>query len=195
MKRLFISILTLLLAFSLCACGSTEIRSSDHSASHSDVKPVPSEDDKTDYSYVMEDYSPDAAEVLYDAADPDLAFMHETIEPDGDTIKKLVQTPDGYIAETEFAGWMDNIIMLVGLDNDLRCTGIYVVKHRETSGHGAEAAEIDAGAWRDNLLGQGDGLQLEADGGEVEAISGATITSKAIVTEVQTVIDAVQAIR
>lgn len=86
------------------------------------------------------------------------------------------------------------ITMVVGLDSDYNCTGVYVTKHSETSGLGAKAADTNEGAWRDHLVGQGDGLALTKDKGTVEAISGATITSRAVVTEVQTVINAAKSL-
>ena len=98
----------------------------------------------------------------------------------------------GYVAETEFSGAQGMITMVIGLDADKNCTGIYVTEHSETSGLGAKAAETSEGAWRDNLVGQSDGLALKKNGGSVEAISGATITSTAVVKEVQTVINAVK---
>ena len=146
------------------------------------------------YSNVMDGYKSDEAEILYDVNDPALADVQKVIEPDSTTITKLVKTPNGYVAETEFSGAQGMITMVIGLDNDLNCTGIYVTKHSETSGLGAKAAETSEGAWRDNLLGQGDGLALKKNGGSVEAISGATITSTAVVKEVQTVINAVKAL-
>lgn len=59
---------------------------------------------------------------------------------------------------------------------------------------GAKAADTNEGAWRDNLVGQGDGMKLAKDGGDITAISGATITSRAVVTEVQTVINAAKSL-
>ena len=144
------------------------------------------------YSNVMDGYKTEEAKVLYDLNDDAFKDVQKVIEPNGNTITKLVQTPNGYVAETEFSGAQGMITMVIGLDNDLNCTGIYVTKHSETSGLGAKAAETSEGAWRDNLLGQGDGLKLTSAGGEVNAISGATITSTAVVTEVQTVINAVK---
>jgi len=146
------------------------------------------------YANVMEGYNGDTAEVLYDVNDPATADVHAVIEPDGNSITKLVKADNGYVAETEFSGAQGMITMVIGLDNDLNCTGIYVTEHSETSGLGAKAAETSEGAWRDNLLGQGDGLALKKNGGSVEAISGATITSTAVVNEVQTVINAVKAL-
>ena len=142
---------------------------------------------KTAYSNVLE------AET-YDEIDP-AAYAEANGE---NTITLLKEAKDGsgnvvgYVAETEFSGAQGMITMVIGLDNDLKCTGIYVTKHSETSGLGAKAAETSEGAWRDNLLGQGDGLKLTSAGGEVNAISGATITSTAVFTEVQTVINAVK---
>ena len=146
------------------------------------------------YANVMDGYSKDDAEVIYDVNESSLAGVHDKIEPNGNSITKLVKAANGYVAETEFSGAQGMITMVIGLDNDLNCTGIYVTKHSETSGLGAKAAETSEGAWRDNLLGQGDGLNLKKNGGSVEAISGATITSTAVVKEVQTVINAVKAL-
>ena len=100
----------------------------------------------------------------------------------------------GYVAETTFSGAQGMITMVVGLDDDYNCTGVYVTKHSETSGLGAKAADTNEGAWRDNLVGQGDGMKLAKDGGDITAISGATITSRAVVTEVQTVINAAKSL-
>ena len=118
-------------------------------------------------------------------------------ENDG-TITKLSTATTGqqagYVAEATFSGAQGMITMVVGLDDDYNCTGVYVTKHSETSGLGAKAADTNEGAWRDNLVGQGDGLALTKDKGTVEAISGATITSRAVVTEVQTVINAAKSL-
>ena len=100
----------------------------------------------------------------------------------------------GYVAETTFSGAQGMITMVVGLDDDYNCTGVYVTKHSETSGLGAKAAETTAGAWRDNVVGATEGTALAKDGGTIEAISGATITSRAVVNEVQSVIAAAKSL-
>lgn len=97
----------------------------------------------------------------------------------------------GYVAESTFSGAQGMITMVTGLDSELKCSGIYVTKHSETSGLGAKAADTSAGAWRENVVGQGDGIALTKDHGEVDGISGATITSRAVVSQIQNVIDAV----
>ena len=112
----------------------------------------------------------------------DIGFVGDVKEVNADIIYDLL--------EKDFLP----IIAPIGLDDDYNCTGVYVTKHSETSGLGAKAADTNEGAWRDNLVGQGDGMKLAKDGGDITAISGATITSRAVVTEVQTVINAAKSL-
>ena len=99
----------------------------------------------------------------------------------------------GYVAETTFSGAQGMITMVIGLDNDLTCTGIGVTEHSETSGLGAKAAD-PTDPFPQSMVGLTDGATLSKDGGSVSAISGATLTSRAVVTEIQTVIDAVKSL-
>jgi electron transport complex protein RnfG len=116
------------------------------------------------------------------------------------TITKLSTATDasgntvGYVAETTFSGAQGMLTVVVGLDANKACTGIYVTKSSETSGLGAKASETSAGAWRDQLVGATDGVALSKDGGTIQAITGATITSRACTKEVQTVITAVSSL-
>ena len=99
----------------------------------------------------------------------------------------------GYVAETTFSGAQGMITMVIGLDNDLTCTGIGITEHSETSGLGAKAADPND-PFPQSMVGLTDGAKLSKDGGSVSAISGATLTSRAVVTEIQTVIDAVKSL-
>lgn len=99
----------------------------------------------------------------------------------------------GYVAETTFSGAQGMITMVIGLDNDLTCTGIGITEHSETSGLGAKAAD-PTDPFPQSMVGLTDGAKLSKDGGSVSAISGATLTSRAVVTEIQTVIDAVKSL-
>ena len=115
------------------------------------------------------------------------------------TITKLSVAKDasgneiGYVAETTFSGAQGMITMVIGLDNDLTCTGIGITKHSETSGLGAKAADPND-PFTQSMKGLTDGAKLAKDSGTVAAISGATLTSRAVVTEIQTVIDAVKSL-
>lgn len=102
-------------------------------------------------------------------------------------------SPMGYVAETTFSGAQGMITMVIGLDNDLTCTGIGITEHSETSGLGAKAAD-PTDPFPQSMVGLTDGAKLSKDGGSVSAISGATLTSRAVVTEIQTVIDAVKSL-
>lgn len=71
-------------------------------------------------------------------------------ENDGTITKLSVATTGGeqtgYVAETTFSGAQGMITMVVGLDSDYNCTGVYITKHSETSGLGAKAADTTDGA-------------------------------------------------
>ena len=99
----------------------------------------------------------------------------------------------GYVAETTFSGAQGMITMVIGLDQDLTCTGIGITEHSETSGLGAKAAD-PTDPFPQSMVGLTDGAKLSKDGGSVSAISGASLTSRAVVTEIQTVIDAVKSL-
>ena len=65
-------------------------------------------------------------------------------------------------------------------------TGISIISHPETAGLGATAAaDTDAGrAFRDQFIGMSGTVSVTKDGGEVDALTGATITSRAVCTGV-----------
>ena len=122
---------------------------------------------------------------------------YDEVEYTGDqsAVKKVYKTNDGnWIIEAEVSGSQGMITVAVGVNSDLTCNGISIISSSETSGLGAKAADTNEGAWRDNLVGQGDGMKLAKDSGDITAISGATITSRAVVTEVQTVINAAKSL-
>ena len=137
------------------------------------------------------------AVVMPDAADYE-AIQEGTYQNDAtNSITALSVAKDasgneiGYVAETTFSGAQGMITMVIGLDSDLACTGIGITEHSETSGLGAKAADPND-PFTQSMVGLTDGAKLSKDGGSVSAISGATLTSRAVVTEIQTVIDAVK---
>ena len=84
------------------------------------------------------------------------------------------------------AGFNGAVIMMVGVDNEGKVTGISIISHTETAGLGATAAaDTDAGrAFRDQFIGMSGTVSVTKDGGEVDALTGATITSRAVCTGV-----------
>ncbi len=102
----------------------------------------------------------------------------------------------GYVVTSKFSGAQGNITMAVGVDNDYKCTGISVIEHAETSGLGANAASTgEVGVnFRAQFVGQDESIALANAGGSIDALTGATITSRAITEAVATSIRAVKSL-
>ena len=102
----------------------------------------------------------------------------------------------GYVVTSKFSGAQGNITMAVGVDNDYKCTGISVIEHAETSGLGANAASTgEVGVnFRKQFVGQDESIALSNAGGSIDALTGATITSRAITEAVATSIWAVESL-
>ena len=102
----------------------------------------------------------------------------------------------GYVVTSKFSGAQGNITLAVGVDNDYKCTGISVIEHAETSGLGANAASTgEVGVkFREQFIGQDESIALANAGGSIDALTGATITSRAITEAVATSIRAVKSL-
>jgi len=101
--------------------------------------------------------------------------------PDG-LVSKVYAGPKGYAFEVTPGGFDNTITMMVGVDTEGNVLGISIVSHTETAGLGAvAAATTTAGeAFRGQFVGKSGSVDVTKDGGEIDAITGATITSRAI---------------
>ena len=108
-------------------------------------------------------------------------------------VSKVYKGANGYALEVLPSGFDNTITMMVGIANDGTVSGISVVSHTETAGLGAvAAATTSAGeAFRGQFVGMSGTVSVTKDGGEVNAITGATITSRAICTGVNAALDCV----
>lgn len=98
----------------------------------------------------------------------------------------------GYAVEVAPNGFGGEILMMVGVDMDGKVTGISVISQTETAGLGAEAATDSAKgeAFRDQFVGLTSGeILVDKDGGKLDSITGATITSRAVAEGVQAAVD------
>ena len=97
-------------------------------------------------------------------------------------VSKVYQGADGYAVEVGPSGFDNTITMMVGIDNEGKVLGISIVSHTETAGLGAVAAAgTPAGvSFRDQFVGASGSVSVTKDGGTMDAITGATITSRAI---------------
>ncbi len=140
--------------------------------------------------------------------------MMQTVLPDSETftlepysgedanILSVHKAENGFVVETQTYGYAGNITMLIGVSNDGKVTGLVVRDLSETFGLGANAltdhvflaqflnsegtfAVATAGA---DAFSGATGETEEAADVEVDAITGATVTSKAIVRAVNSAV-------
>ncbi len=110
----------------------------------------------------------------------------------GDTgvVKTVYASGDSYALEVTPAGFDGAITMMVGISQG-QVTGIQVISHTETPGLGAVAAADNARgeAFRSQFAGQSGTLEV---GITVDAITGATITSRAVTDGVNAALEFVE---
>ena len=110
-------------------------------------------------------------------------FTEEEYTGDDANISRVWKAETGYIVETVTYGYAGNITMLIGVHNDGYVTGLQIRDMEETYGLGAEALTD----WE--FLAQF--LHNEGDaeiGNGIDAISGATVTSKAIARSINSAV-------
>ena len=72
---------------------------------------------------------------------------------------------------------------------DNAVTGVSIVDHAETSGLGANCVKE---SFRNQFIGATGGLAVNKDGGTIDALTGATITSRAVTRAVNNAVACVQ---
>ena len=138
---------------------------------------------------------------LYKELDLKELGIDTTVNANGQKIKILsvseAANGAGWVVETEFYGAQGTLVMMVGVDRNLRCTGISITQHSETSGLGANAASTaEVGVnFRAQFIGVDQTVQLKKAGGEIDALSGATITSRSVTNAASAAIRFVEALQ
>jgi len=80
-------------------------------------------------------------------------------------------------------GYGGNIDILVGLENETTVKGITIVSHLESPGLGARITES---VFTDQFTGLNiDDVVLKRDGGQIDAITGASISSESVVDAIR----------
>ena len=100
----------------------------------------------------------------------------------------------GFVVMASPKGYGGAISMAVGVDTDLMVTGISIISQSETAGLGAKCVEPD---WQKQFIGKTENISVSKNGAkdnQIDAISSATITSKAVTKGVNEAISAVKAI-
>ncbi len=108
-------------------------------------------------------------------------------------VSTVYQGEAGYAVEVAPVGFNGAITMMVGVDKGGKVLGISIVNQTETAGLGAvAAATTSAGeAFRSQFTGASGSTAVTKDGGGIDAITGATITSRAITVGVNAALDCV----
>ena len=89
--------------------------------------------------------------------------------------------PRGIAFETAGKGYGGDVGVMVGIDaKDNKLLGIGVTTHAETPGMGAKAQTDPGFAAQFRDMDLEDPIKVNQDGGTINAISGATITSRAV---------------
>ena len=100
----------------------------------------------------------------------------------------------GYIVKAQAAGYGGNVVVVIGVGSDLKVTGIsFPETLPETAGLGQRALEPQ---FYEQFAGKGTNLSVKKGGGagesEIDAISGATMTSTAVVNSTNAATEFVQ---
>lgn len=130
-----------------------------------------------------------------------------TLEPyDGEdaNIRSVHKAENGFVIETVTYGYAGDIIMLIGVSNEGKVTGLVVRELHETYGLGANAlTDVEFLAQFLNASGEfavategadafsgatGTVTESSGDTTDVDALTGATVTSKAVVRAINSAI-------
>ena len=114
-------------------------------------------------------------------------------DPSG-IVLEVYASDKGYAVKVAPGGFGGAITMMVGIDNEGKVLGISIISHAETPGLGAVAAQnTDKGvAFREQFAGLIAGITIGDGENQVDALSGATISSQAIVDGVNAALDCVK---
>ena len=110
-------------------------------------------------------------------------FQEEAYTGEDANIAAVYKGEGGYVVKTVTDGYAGKITMLIGVSNDGKVTGLQVREMSETFGLGGEAM-TDWEFLAQFLNTKGDA----AVGEDIDAITGATVTSKAITRSVNSAV-------
>lgn len=106
-------------------------------------------------------------------------YTPEVCDPGDGVIRAIYRGETGWVVETGTRGYAGPIVMLVGVSDEGRVTGLRIRDLSETPGLGAKA--LTDADFLAQFLNTGGDAQV---GENVEAITGATVTSRAIARSV-----------
>lgn len=95
-------------------------------------------------------------------------------------VTEIYSSNAGYAVKAAPKGYGGAISMIVGVDNDLKVTGVEIISQSETAGLGAKCTDS---SFKAQFAGKTENISVTKNGAkenEIDAITSATITSKAV---------------
>ena len=105
------------------------------------------------------------------------AESYEKLSATGEGVTEAFRAENGYVVRITTSGFGGAIDMMVGVDNQGAVTGISVISHSETPSLGANCVKPE---WQAQYAGATGELAVKKDGGTIDALTGATVTSRGV---------------
>lgn len=120
------------------------------------------------------------------------ADTYEKISDSDGAVNAAYKADDkGYVVDVTVNGFGGAIQMMVGIDTEGKVTGVSIVSHAETASLGANATRGD---FRSQYVGKDSRLAVTKDGGDIDALTGATVTSRAVTEGVNLALEFVKGV-
>lgn len=111
------------------------------------------------------------------------------------TVTEVYSSDAGFAVKVAPKGYGGAISMIVGIDKDLKVTGVEIISQSETAGLGAKCTED---SFKAQFVGKAENITVTKNGAkenEIDAISSATVTSKAVTKGVNEAIAAAKEVK
>lgn len=99
---------------------------------------------------------------------------------------------EGYVLRLNRNGFGGVIDLMIGVRMDGTVSGISIISHSETASLGANCTRAD---FRSQFVGKSGTLAVRKDGGQIDALTGATVTSRAVTEAVNLALDFVKEVQ
>ena len=134
------------------------------------------------------EYKADKVQAAMKSVLPAREYSELVYEGEDIVTKVFRAAEEGWVVIVNPSGFGGIIEMLVGVNKEGAVTGVSIVSMSETSGLGANAARE---GFRSQYIGKTGSVALKKQGGEIDALTGATVTSTAVTKGVNTALSVV----
>ncbi|MBR4308474.1 MAG: RnfABCDGE type electron transport complex subunit G [Oscillospiraceae bacterium] len=114
---------------------------------------------------------------------------YEKLDVIDSRITEAYRAEGGYVVRLNASGFGGAIDLMVGVSEEGTVTGVSIISHGETASLGAECTRED---FRAQFIGAQGDLKVTKDGGTIDALTGATVTSRAVTSAVQVALEFVK---